>query len=90
MNYFIDSIKQDLSVGNLLKDNRNNLPLLASLFALCSALNHIYAALTNRDSMGVLLGMKQIVLVVLISCLKTGQLGLKSITDITKLLGTLF
>ena len=85
--FFVQSIKKDLSMGNLFKDNKNNLPLLASFFNLCSSFNLIYAALTNRDGMGILLGVREVVVVILLSCLKTGQFGLRSIADITKLIG---
>ena len=85
----IEQVKNDLSVGNILKHNKANIPLLASFFTLCSSVNTIYCAISKADGNGFFMGMKQLVILILLTCLKTGQFGMKSIGDITAIIGKL-
>lgn len=84
--YLLDEVRRDLSVSNIWKDNKANLPLLASFYTLCSSVNTIYCAVAKADSSAFFLGMKQLVVLVLTTCLKTGQFGLKSIGDVATLI----
>ena len=86
MKYLLDEVRRDLSVSNIWKDNKANLPLLASFYTLCSSVNTIYCAVAKADSSAFFLGMKQLVVLVLTTCLKTGQFGLKSIGDVATLI----
>lgn len=88
--FILREVKRELSpknILNILKDNKNNLPLLASFYSLCSSVNTIYSAVTHSDGAAAFDGMKQLVILILVACLKTGQFGLKSLSDIASLIG---
>ena len=84
---FINDVKNDLSMANILKDNKMNLPLLASFVSLCSSTGQIYTAITQRDGMGIIVGMRDVGLLVILTFVRTGQFGLKTIADLGNLFG---
>lgn len=87
--YLMEDVRRDLSVSNILKDNKANIPLLASFYSLCSSVNTIYCAVSHADGSGVFVGLKQLIVFILLACLKTGQFGLKSLGDIASIIGRL-
>jgi hypothetical protein len=86
--FLLGEVKRDLSLKNILKDNKNNIPLLASFYSLCSSVNTIYCAVSHADGAGALDGMKQLVILIFVTCLKTGQFGLRSLGDIASIIGS--
>lgn len=84
--YLVDMVSPELSIANILKNNKGNIPLLASFYTLCTSLSSIYCAVSYGDGGALFFGMKQLVVLILLTCLKTGQFGLKSIGDIASLI----
>ena len=78
---------QDLKPWDILKGNVKNLPVLASLASLFDGLNTVYCAVTNNDGLGVLVGFGNIIMTCFNMIVKTGQFGMKTISDVSKLLG---
>ena len=86
---FRADIEKDLSVVNLVKDNKMNLPLLASFVSVVGSLSSIYSAVSARDGRGVIIGVRDLSLWMVLVCVKTGQFGVKALADLTRLVGSM-
>lgn len=90
MTDIINTIKSELSYKNILTLNKANIPLLSSFYTLWDSVNLIYSAVSNGNGNQLVMGVRKIVILLLVSCLKTSQFGFKTVGDITNFFCSFF
>lgn len=81
---FTEEIMEDLSYSKLIRVNLKNLPIIATLYKI----GLVFEEMNRSRELGkVLSGLNKLAIIGILSIVKTGQVGAKTLSDLAALIG---